>query len=366
MKYVKQFLKKTLPIGLLYFSLVAHADETNSCYHWSVYSEPPAYAVDLEFRALFLKPSANNLYFAVEALPFDPNAPDPILSPRWTIFDFHPDYHCGFDVGFTAVIPSRASNVSVNWEHFSSDTCAAHKVVDTQNMIGPFSSIGPDAGQYKQVNARVAFDFDEVNARYGQFVHFGSYLSTNLFAGIGFARLKQCMRTIFSDSGAGISRTFLVPTSFMGAGPELGFDAAYEIYAGLRLTGQFVAALLVGNMKNHSTYLSESPELAILGETSPNVQGTTVQCRTQMVPVFIERLGLAYVFCFCEERYQVQIEVGFEGKILLNAIQTTDLNSGVVGVGPINSTVGVYARTYDRNLGNFALHGFYIALDGTF
>jgi hypothetical protein len=213
------------------------------------------------------------------------------------------------------------------------------------------------------VNARVKFTFNEVNARYGQYVQVGSCLFTNLFAGIGVAQLKQCMSTIFSDPEVAISRTFLVPTSFVGAGPEVGFDVSFTIVEGLRLTGQFVAALLMGTMKNDTTYLSTTPELAAIGNPSPNKQTTAVQCRTQLVPIFTERLGLAYEFCLCDDQYAFKIEAGFEGKVLLNAIQTTDLASGVIDLGPIDSDVGVFARTFERNLGNFALSGFYLAFD---
>lgn len=356
-------MKRFLPLLLCCFAIATlHADTSldDKCF---VYTEAPAYTFDAQFRALILKPTANNLYYAAEAFPFDEALATPIASPKWAIFDFHPDYHFGFDVGLLGVFESCCSNLALNWEHFSSSTCAAQTVANAKNMFGPFSSIGPDEAAYKQVNARVKFTFNEVNARYGQYVQVGSCLFTNLFAGIGIAQLKQCMSTIFSDTQTEISRTFLVPTSFAGAGPEVGFDLSFTITEGLRLTGQFVAALLMGTMKNHTTYLSATPELAIIGNPSPNKQSTSVQCRTQLVPSFTERLGLAYQFCLCDDQYFFKIEAGFEAKVLLNAIQTTDLTSSVIGLGPINSEVGVFARTFERNLGNFALTGFYIALD---
>lgn len=356
-------MKRFLPLLLcVSFGAAIYAEDPcdKRCF---LYTTTPAYTFDAQFRALIIKPTANNLYYAVEAFPFDEALATPIASPKWAIFDFHPDYHAGFDIGLLGVFESCCSNLALNWEHFSSSTCAAQTVANENNMLGPFSSIGPDGAAYKQVNARVKFTFNEVNARYGQYVQVGSCLFTNLFAGIGVVQLKQCMSTIFSDSETDISRTFLVPTSFAGAGPEVGFDLSFTIVEGLRLTGQFVGALLMGTMKNHTTYLSTTPELDIIGNPSPNKQTTAVQCRTQLVPSFTERLGLAYQFCLCDDQYTVKIEAGFEAKVLLNAIQTTDLASGVIDLGPINSDVGVFARTFERNLGNFALSGFYVAFD---
>src|ERR1700722_8784363 len=143
---MKQFLMASVSLAFFCSTIIADTYCDTAYGPWQVYSESPVYVVDAEFRALFLKPTANNLYFAVEAFPFNPNIATPIASPRWAIFDFHPDYHFGFDIGLTGVIPSRCSTLDLNWEHFSSSTCASHAVTDTSNMVGPFSSIGPDDG----------------------------------------------------------------------------------------------------------------------------------------------------------------------------------------------------------------------------
>lgn len=81
-----------------------------------------------------------------------------------------------------------------------------------------------------------------------------------------------------------------------------------------------------------------------------------------MIPSIEERLGLAYSFDSWCECYLVSLEVGYEAKVFFNALQSTDFSSGVVGVTPEDSEVGVFARTFRRTLGNFALAGPYVAL----
>lgn len=335
----------------------------------TVITDSPAYTIDTQFRALFLKPSANNLYYAAEALPLNETFAIPAVSPNWKIFDLHPKYRFGFDLGLRGVFHKLNSNLSVNWEHFKSHTKKTTTLVSTTQfpdpMIGPFSSIGPDASPYNlQAQGRVKFDFNEVNLRYGQYVKFGNHLETNLFAGISFADIKQRIKSTYTGTGS-ISQTITVPTSFIGAGPQAGIDFAYRIIKGFNLTGQFTAALLMGRAKNHTQYASSSPVLVNTGNPSPNIQNTSVQNRTQMVPSFSERLALAYFYSFrCH--YMAKFEVGFEAKIFLNALQSTNLASGVINILPLDNTAGVYARTFERTVSSFSLSGPYLAFNMAF
>jgi hypothetical protein len=335
----------------------------------SVVTDSPAYTFDTQFRALFLKPGATNLYYAAEAFPFNDNIATPIVSPHWKIYDLHPDYHFGFDVGLACVLHERHSTLSANWEHFNSCTSATTPAVSTEQypapMVGPFSSIGPDSADYNILaHGRVNFRFNELNIRYGQYIEVGDYLKTNIFAGITFADIKQCLQSLYIGTGD-ISQIITVPSSFIGAGPQVGIDFAYEIVDGFCFTGQFTGALLMGRVKNHTSYASSSPLLEALGDPSPNLQSTSVQNKMQMVPGLSERLAFAYFLSFCD-CYRAKLEVGFEAKMFLNAFESTNLASGVIDVAPYDNTVGVFARTFERTVSSFSLSGPYIALNMAF
>jgi len=124
-------------------------------------------------------------------------------------------------------------------------------------------------------------------------------------------------------------------------------------------------ALLFGPAKNYTTYSSLSPLITTADNPSPNMQATCVENRAQMVPSFEESLGFAYSFTV-RDRQTIRFEVGYRAKVFISAIQSTDLSSGVTDVTPDDNTVGVFARTFARTLGNFSLGGPYIAFNIAF
>lgn len=324
----------------------------------------PEYTFEPEFRALILKPSANNLHYAVQATPL------PLQSPDWNIFDIHPDYHFGFDIGTRAYVCNCDTFVSLNWTHFKSHTCAAQTVPTDTDMIGPFFEIGPDATPYKQAAGSVRFTFNAIDLTYGQSVDFSGCLKTHLFMGIHVVDLKQCISSFYQgadvqDSSSAIIRRITVPTSFIGAGPEFGCDLIYDICRNLNLVGRFKASILIGTAKNFTEYVSESPLLITRLFPSPNVQSTCVPKRSQVVPYFEERLGLAY-FPPCT-RYRIKLEAGFEARIYINPLQSIDMGSEVITLPfPAIDAIGVFARTFRESLSNFALAGPYVALSIAF
>ena len=355
---MKHLLKYLISL-LITSTAIAQCD-----YLEEVVVDSPAYTIETQFQAIFFKPSTNNLYYTAEAFPFNDSIAVPVTSPSWLTNDIHPNYHFGFDLGLRGIIHSRNSSLCADWKHFHS-RASASLTATGNNMVGPFSSIGPDASPYKIAMGCVSFNFNEANVRYGQFINFGSYLQTNLFAGISIAKIKQCLTTNYSNPSEDVSRITQVPSSFIGAGPQCGLDFNYNIVKGFNLTGQTTIALLMGRMKNHTTFYSFSPLIVDAGDPEPNVQNTCVDNRTQMVPSFEEILGLGYSFSF-REHYMIKISAGYDIKVFINAIQSSDLSSGVTDVTPDDNTVGVFARTFARTLGNFSLGGPYVAFNVAF
>lgn len=320
-----------------------------------VITESPAYHFQTYFSALFLKPSASNMHYAAEAIPL------PLPSPNWQIFDVHPGYHFGFDVGFKAFFHRADSALTANWEHFNSSSCSKHNV-GTQNMVGPFFEIGPDAALYSITNGKVKFSFDEFNIDYGQLVHWGHRLHTNLFCGISFARVKQTATTTFSNEDGTIARTIIVPASFGGAGPRFGADFSYDLIKGLQFNGKTTVAILAGTGKNETSYLSTTTVLYDIGVTPPNVQSVKLCSRTLVVPALFQRIGFAYDFTFCDH-YDLKIEAGYQAQIYFQALQTVAIGSEVTTPPVLPDTIGVFARTFQRIISNFALSGAYLTFE---
>jgi hypothetical protein len=324
------------------------------------------YHFEASFTALVMQPYANNLDYAAEALPFNYGNTYPAVSPSWVIPEISTDYHFGFDAKIVGMIHSANSSLMLNWERYHSPNDSSSLTVNsTNNMVGTFFEIGPDASVYKKGTGTVSFHFDEVNLDYGTFVQFGRLLRMNLFAGAGYARLVQNRFTTISDLPGTVIRTLSVPAKFQGAGPQLGFDFGYTIVKGLQFVGNTRASLFVGTFKNSTRYTTQSAALASTGNQNPNVQTTTVYNKGGVVPGFEGKLGLAYEVSYCGN-YMIKLEAGYQAQVYVNAIRSTDMGSEVAlaAAGSVgSSTFGVYARTFDRTVSDFALAGPYATID---
>lgn len=330
-----------------------------------VVMDNPCYMFGINFDALIMQPFANNLSYAAEALPFNYGNSQPAVSPSWYIPQISTGFHFGFDLGVVGVFKCANSCLMLNWERYHTPTDSdTFTVASTNNMIGPFFEIGPDASPYKKAKGEVYFHFDEVNLDYGVYAKFGSNWCFNPYSGVSFMRLIQHRFTRFSDLDNTIIRTLTVPTEFIGAGPQLGFNSTYTIAKGFQFVGNARATLFVGTFKNSTTFSTQSNALAGLGDQNPNVQTTTTDNMTGVVPGLEGKLGLAYEWCF-EGDYALKIEAGYRGQIYINAIRSIDMGSEVAlaAIGSVGSaTTGVYARSFERMVSDFAFAGPYASI----
>ncbi len=176
-----------------------------------------------------------------------------------------------------------------------------------------------------------------------------------------YTRIKQTLTSTYSSANGLSSLSVEAPSTFIGGGPQLGIDFAYRIVKGFHLTGDVAFDLLTGSLRNHTDYATTSPLLSTLGLPSPNFQSITVPDRLQVVPGIEGRLGFAYSVAF-GKHYVIDLEAGYETKIYMNAVQSTDMGSEVDTEIVVTDAAGVYARTFQRTLSNFALSGPYATL----
>lgn len=321
-----------------------------------VFLSSPASCFEISGSALFLQPTGSHLNYAAEAQPI------PVPSPNWKIHGIDTGYHVGFDVGLRGNFHCTNTNLALDWEHFHSTDSASSTVFLSTNMIGPFFEIGPDAAPYVKAHGKATFHFDEVDLDYGIFLNLGDRLLMNLYSGVSFMRIEQVLHSKFVSADGSTVRIIKVPSSFMGFGPQLGFDFTYRIVDGFHFNGAADGSLFVGTQKNHTKFEAFSPALAGLGITPPNEQKTNVHSRTQVVPGFEGKLGLSYVYNY-GQHYMFKIEAGYQAQIYLNAIQSVDIGSEVITPPFLPDIVGVFARTFEQNLSNFALAGPYLTID---
>ncbi|MBM3192298.1 MAG: hypothetical protein FJZ63_06595, partial [Chlamydiae bacterium] len=309
---MKNYLRNLVATSLVLSCIMASATAEDQTKHSSnaeqqpiyrpsdVFLSSPDYTVGVYFTAQALQPSASNLHEIVIAYPL------PAPTPNWYSQDVRPDYHFGFDVGINTMFHSVNTCLMLNWQHFHSSDSTTRTLPDA-DMLGPYFEIGPDASHYTEGTAHAHFLFNEANANYGVLVNFGSRAQANLFAGVSYAYIKEVLASSYSNSRQSISRTITSPSTFSGAGPQVGINFAYRIVDGFHLTGDASAALLVGPMKNHTTYTSTTPLLTGLGITPPNTQNTHVSNRTQVVPGLEGNIGFAYAYNY-RKHYMISLE----------------------------------------------------------
>jgi hypothetical protein len=347
--------------------VLAHApNETPQAFKpYEVRLNNPGVDFSVKGTALYMQPYANNLDYGAEALPFNYGINRPITSPSWVIPRISTDYHFGFLVGLKGNIHDAHSNLTLDWERYHSPNDTDHlNTASSNDMVGPFFEIGPDASPYTTSKGSAKFEFDQVNLDFGTYVQFGDQLNVNLFSGVGYARIKESLFARFANTDNTIIRTITVPSTYTGAGPQLGCDSVYKIVQGFQFVGSARASLFVGTFKNSTTYTTESSTIEDLGDPNPNVQSTTVKNKMGIAPGFEGNLGLAYDALFCTH-YQFKVEAGYRAQIYLNAIRSIDMGSEVA-LGPVGSLgspdVGVYARTFERTVSDFSLAGPYLII----
>lgn len=310
---------------------------------------------------LYLQPNGSNLYYGAEAIPFDPNIAVPILSPNWNILEIDPDYHFGFKIGARASFSASDMNLELNWERLHANDSASLTVPLSTDMVGPFFDIGPNSSNYKVAQGKICSEFDQVNLISGKQFCFFNNLFTNFYGGIGFSRIKQSNHSSFSSVDGTIARIIDASSTFTGAGPEIGIDYDCGICNDFFFTGSSTLSLFVGDMKNHTTYQSLTPLLAGFGVAQPNVQSTSVPHRTQLVPGFEQKLGVAYLaHCGC---FKINFGIGYQCQIYVNAVQSVDMTSQVLpAIATTVPDVGVFAVGFTRTLSNYILSGPYASL----
>jgi hypothetical protein len=92
--------------------------------------------------------------------------------------------------------------------------------------------------------------------------------------------------------------------------------------------------------------------------STPNWQSTHTTRTTQLVPAMQLKMGFGYEY-FYGKRAMLSVEAGFDTEVYINAIQTVNMGSQVTELGTFSDSVGYFARTFYRELSNFALAGPY-------
>lgn len=313
-------------------------------------------ACEFYCNVLFFQPNTSNLYYGAEALPL------PVPTPNWKSLEIKPDFQVGFDIGLKKRLSSRNLQLEINWERLCSKDSTSHRT-SSNNMVGPYFNIGPDAEPYKIAHGNATHDFNAANLNLNNPWICYNQLNLNWFSGLSFAYINQNIISNFANYAGTITRNIDTTTQFLGFGPDFGLDFTYKLRGNFSLSSITSCALLMGSLKNHTAYESTTPLLAGLGITPPNRQKTNVPSRTQIVPAFSGKIDLSYGACCYKSSFAINI--GYQVQAYLNAIQSVDMSSEVT-TPPADAEVGVYVLGFTRTLSNFLVAGPLLSLNITF
>ncbi|MES2345711.1 MAG: Lpg1974 family pore-forming outer membrane protein [Chlamydiota bacterium] len=312
---------------------------------------------------LYLQPNGSNFYYAVQADGLDENITVPAANANWKAIEIDPSYHCGFEIGANVRLIKSNVNMMANWERLHGHDTDSYKTSSAAGfMVGPIFDIGPNSAAYKLAKGKISSHFDEVNLVFGKQLCFFNNFHTQFYAGASFARIKQTLGSKYSNSATSITRSVGTFSKFTGAGPQVGLDYGYRIFNHLFFSGNTALSLIMGQMKNGTTFKSTTPELAALDIPEPNTQTTKVPSRSQLVPGFEQKIGFSYLPTW--KCIQGLIEIGYRCQIYVNAVQTFDMTAPqVLPAGtPVTPDVGVFAVGFERTISNFMLSGLYATL----
>lgn len=320
------------------------------------------YTFTAQAKVLYLQPCSESLGYAAEV------SPGSSLAPDWTVHNINPNAQLAFEVCLSAYCPRNNSEIAITWEHFnSSDSskkrCAPH------NTIGPFFEIGPDFTVFKKAKGKASFRLDDVVIDYGKMIPFSDVWQATFAVGVEITHFEQTIHTHFSGAPYHFLRHIKVPSTFLGAGPQVGVSTFYTLfpclYPSFRLVGNFSAALLVGQSKNHTHFNALASRLSSLGIPSSTHQMMKVRESTTVVPEVKANLGVAASYTFCNGM-TLDAEVGYLAQVYFNIVQSIDVgNEGTPPPGNPNA-FGIFANSFRKTLGNFSLYGPYCQLTLTF
>jgi len=117
----------------------------------------------------------------------------------------------------------------LDWERLHGQDSDSFYTSNDNDMVGPYFDIGPTSVAYTVAHGKAVYEFDEVNLSLGKNLCFCDNLFVNLYAGVAFSRIKQTVKSSYSNNDGTVARYVETPSTFNGADPQVGFNLNYQL-----------------------------------------------------------------------------------------------------------------------------------------
>jgi hypothetical protein len=306
---MKNGLVKLAVISLMFGSSLAHSS--------AIPAQKPGFT--LNFTAFYLQPSADNLTYGIYTTPL------PLPAPNWQQKMVNPGYTGAFDLGVQYNLPSENDNVKLDWFYFDSKDSASGGS-STNTSIGPVYYYGPT--QQFILNTRadstVKFNVDGGNLVAGHLFNLTNRIQFEPFAGLAVSYLKEDITSNFygTDPVYGPYRhTVNGKSSFIGAGPRLGFDAKFLVTDHFSILTEIAGDILVGTLNYRTNFNSVTAYTAdAIHNSKPVDTSMANQDLTRAIPMLGTKIGLQYQLPLNNSKSEFTFQAGYMYAAYFNAI----------------------------------------------
>jgi hypothetical protein len=362
---------KIFALSLLFssFSAYAVAPISNNNLNVTVPYLTPGF--EFNIAALWLKPGASNLNYAIY------NKELPAQSPSWQEREIKPSYHGAFELGIRYLFASTGNDLKLDWTHLDESSSASIVAPDDSYFIGPDYEIGPDATDIRAATGKASFKYDVVNLTAGQYVDFGPHVSMRLFGGLSGGSLRETVEATYTGVREGafagpFSMNQKVNSKFTGIGPSVGVDVDYHFCCdkneGFGLIGEASVSGLIGSMHSKTSYVGSAVELSTVFGQATNYQTIKDQNVYQVIPGFSAKLGVDYKHKF-QNDLLLTVSAGYQAAVYINAISQyipDSLVQEVVGGEEVDTSLdtgGIFVATMAHTLSNYSVQGPFLNFD---
>lgn len=242
--------------------------------------------------------------------------------------NINPGYDWGYFLAFGYKI-SKHYDLQASWSQYdSSDTDGVGVTGPASLWTSNLNEIVLADGETASASTSESLKVQAFDANLGQYHNITKMLTVRPFLGVGYAKVQSKTQNVYADA-AGTLTGDEYNSTFSGAGPEVGFDALYEVYQQLGVVGHFGTAFLIGNQDTDSQVTAETNFIDYKGESE-----------TRMVPAINAKLGLSWDSLYSHKSFGVGIEGGYQVAYYFNAVnQVQAISEGQVDSN--YSSVGV-------------------------
>ena len=203
------------------------------------------------------------------------------------------------------------------------------------NATGTPAVNGLRGFNYDSASGKVKTNYDAVDLTFGQIITAGNRITLHPFAGLRYAYINYKAtadyQVVVTNGGSEPTSELekdsqTLKSTFSGAGPRLGSDAAVNLGSGFSLRGTLGVSLLVGSMDVDSGYTTATynlPEYTLNNSTETD---HTVDTNTRVVPEADAKLAAMYHMDF-NNGYGLGFEAGYQVTNYFNAIQNNTVST---------------------------------------